>query len=119
MERDSLVYKLRRKAQVLAHRIIPNKTLSTFYSRIVLKKKVDLSNPKTFNEKIQWCMLNYYPENPLVVKCADKFAVRDYVASKGLAEKLVPLLGAWKSADDINWDILPEKFVLKCNHGCA
>lgn len=119
MERNSLLYKIRRKGQVMAHRIIPHELMARFYSRIVLKKKVNLKEPKTFNEKIQWCMLNYYPDNPLVVQCADKYAVRDYVKRKGLENLLVPLLGAWKNANDIEWHNLPDKFVLKCAHGCA
>jgi len=119
MERDSLVYKIRRKCQVIAHRIVPHETMARFYSRIVIKKNVDLKNPKTFNEKIQWSMLHYYPKNSLVIQCADKYAVREYIKEKGLENLLVPLLGAWKNAEDIKWEELPSKFVLKCAHGCA
>ena len=54
MERDSLLYKIRRKGQVLAHYIIPDELMCKFYSRILLKKSVNLKNPQTFNEKIQW-----------------------------------------------------------------
>ena len=77
MERDSFLYKIRRKAQVLAHHILPDETLAKFYSRMVLKKKVDLKNPKTFNEKIQWLKIHDYPNNSLVITGADKYAVRD------------------------------------------
>lgn len=119
MERSSVLYKLRRKGQVLAHYIIPHEVMAKIYSRIVIKKKVDLENPKTFNEKIQWSMLYYYPNNPLVVQCADKYSVREYVKEKGLEEILVPLYGVWTNANDINWESLPESFVLKCTHGCA
>lgn len=119
MERDSLLYKLRRKGQVLAQKILPAETMCKIYSRAVLKKSVDLKDPKTFNEKIQWCKIHAYPNNPLVVKGADKYAVREYVTGKGLESSLVPLLGAWKDAREIDWDTLPDKFVLKCAHGCA
>ena len=119
MERDSFIYKARRKCQVLAHRIISNEAMSKLYYRVVLHKKLNLKNPKTFNEKIQWMKLYYYPKNPLVVNGSDKYAVREYIAEKGYGDKLVPLLGVWERAEDINWDALPDKFVLKCNHGCA
>lgn len=119
MERDSFLYKARRQCQVIAHKIMPDETMCKFYSRILLKKKVDLKNPQTFNEKIQWLKLHDYPNNPLVIQGADKFRVRKYVEEKGLGNILVPLIGEWDDPDKINWDELPDKFVLKCNHGCA
>lgn len=119
MERDSVLYKIRRKGQVLAHRIIPDEWMCRIYSRILLKKKVDLKNPKTFNEKIQWLKLHNYPVNNLVVNGADKYKVREYVKNKGLEKILVPMLGDWDTPEEIDWDKLPNKFVLKCNHGCA
>ena len=119
MERDLLLYKMRRKGQILAHHIFSDETMAKLYSHVVLKKRVDLKNPKTFNEKIQWLKIHYFPENPLVIQGADKYAVREYVKGKGLEGILVPLIGAWENANDIEWDALPEQFVLKCNHGCA
>lgn len=119
MERDSLLYKFRRKCQAFAHSVISNETMSKLYFRIVLHKKLNLEEPKTFNEKIQWMKLYYYPKNPLVVNGSDKFAVREYITSKGYGDKLVPLFGVWDKADDIIWNELPNQFVLKCNHGCA
>ena len=119
MERDSHIYKARRYIQVIAHKIVPDKIMSKIYFRIVMKKKLNIDNPKTFNEKLQWMKLYYYPKNPLVVKCADKYAVRNYIQQKGFENILVPLLGTWDKAEDIKWDKLPNQFVLKCNHGCA
>lgn len=119
MERDSFVYKLRRKAQVLASKVVPSEALSRFYCKQVLKKDVNIAQPATFNEKLQWCKLYYYPNDARVVQCADKYAVREYVKEKGLEYMLVPLLGCWRDAREIQWDRLPEKFVLKCAHGCA
>ncbi len=119
MDRNSILYKFRRKLQVVAHKLFSNETMSKIYYRIVLKKKLNLEDPQTFNEKLQWLKLYYYPNNETVVRCADKYAVRSYVALKGCADVLVPLLGAWDKAEDIQWEALPEKFVLKCNHGCA
>ena len=119
MERDSLLYKIRRRGQIIAHHILPDETMAKLYSRVILKKKIDLKNPQTFNEKIQWLKIHDYPKNPLVIQGADKYAVRRYIQKKGLGNTLVPLIGAWERAEDIDWDKLPEKFVLKCNHGCA
>lgn len=119
MERDSFLYKARRQCQVIAHKIISDEVMCKFYSRILLKKKVDLKNPQTFNEKIQWLKLHEYPTNQLVIEGADKYKVRAYVEKKDLGNILVPLIGHWDKPEDIDWDKLPRKFVLKCNHGCA
>ena len=119
MERNSIFYKIRRKGQVFAQKVLPDEVLCKLYSRVVLKKNIDLKVPKTFNEKIQWLKINDYPNNALVIKCADKYRVREYISEKGFGEILVPLYGDWDSADNIVWEDLPDKFVLKCNHGCA
>ena len=119
MERDSFLYNIRRKCQVIAHKVMPDEFLSKLYFKIVMKKKLNLNNPKTFNEKLQWLKLNYMPNNELIIQCTDKYEVRKYIKNKGYSKKLVPILGVWSDPRNINWDYLPEKFVLKCNHGCA
>lgn len=119
MERDSILYKLRRKGQILAHKIFSDEFMSKLYFKIVLGKKLDLKNPKTFNEKIQWLKLYYYPKNEKVSTCADKYAVRQVIRDKGYENTLTPLIGVWDNAKEISWEDLPQKFVLKCNHGCA
>lgn len=119
MERDSILYKMRRKMQVVAHNIISDELMSKFYYRIVVKKKLSFDNPQTFNEKLQWMKLYYYPNNPIIIKCSDKFSVRQYIKEKGYENLLVPLIGKWERAEDIRWEKLPNRFVLKCNHGCA
>lgn len=106
-------------AQVFAHKFVSNEKMSKFYFKIVMKKKLNLDNPKTFNEKIQWLKLYYCASDPNVVRSSDKYAVRQYIQDKGYGNKLVPLLGVWDKAEDIDFDALPNKFVLKCNHGCA
>ena len=119
MERNSFIYRLRRKCQVIAHQFFSDEIMSKLYFRIVLGKKLNLEDPQTFNEKIQWMKLYYYPNDLLAIIGADKYKVREYISQKGLADKLVPLYGVWSRADEINWESLPDKFVLKCNHGCA
>ena len=119
MERDSIIYKTRRKCQVLAAKVLSKETLSKMYYRIYLKKKLDLDKPMSFNEKIQWMKLYYYPQNKLVIRSTDKYEVREIVKSYGYANRLVPLYGVWDRAEDIDWNMLPNQFVLKCNHGCG
>lgn len=77
-------------------------------------KKLDIDNPKSLNEKLQWIKL--YDHNPIYTLISDKYAVRDYVKKKIGEEYLVPLIGVWDSPDDIDFDALPNQFVLKCNH---
>lgn len=77
-------------------------------------KELDLENPQTLSGKLQWLKLYY--RRPDYTMMADKYAVRPFVAEKIGEEHLVPLLGVWDSPDDIDFDSLPEQFVLKCNH---
>lgn len=79
----------------------------------------DLKEPRSFSEKLSWLKLNRYAHDPLVKQCADKLRVRDYVAQQGLNELLIPLLGTWKRAADIDFNALPEQFALKWNFGCG
>ncbi|WP_157143923.1 ATP-grasp fold amidoligase family protein [Brachyspira pilosicoli] len=76
---------------------------------------LNLDNPQTFNEKIQW--LKLYNHDPLITKCADKYLAREYIKEKVGEEYLIPLLGVWDKAEDIDFDSLPNQFVLKVNWG--
>ncbi|MBR1678964.1 MAG: hypothetical protein IJ701_05875 [Bacteroidales bacterium] len=79
------------------------------------RKFLNLKNPKNWNEKMIW--LAKYWRNPLIVKCADKYAVRDYLTSKGCQDILNEEYAVYQDAKDIDFAALPRKFVLKCNHG--
>lgn len=81
-----------------------------------MRREIDLENPRTFNEKLNWLKLYYYNENEVI--CSDKYTVRQYIIDKGLGHLLVPLCGKgiYDSFDDINFDELPDKFVLKATH---
>ncbi len=83
------------------------------------RRPLSLTNPVTLNEKLQWLKLKRYGKDPLVIQCADKYRVREYVEKAGFGHTLNPLLGVWEKASDIPWESLPEAFVLKCNHGCG
>lgn len=73
-----------------------------------------MNNPTTLNEKLQWLKFNY--RFPLQSIVSDKLLVREYVKDKIGEKYLIPLIGSWKKYDDIDFSMLPEKFVLKCNH---
>lgn len=119
MKRNELLYTIRRKLQTLAYSITSPEFMSKVYFKIVLGYNLDLNNPKTLNEKLQWLKLNYWPNNENAIMCADKYAVRSYMEKVGKQDLLNDILFAWNDAHDIDWNELPEKFVLKCNHGCG
>ncbi|MBQ9069292.1 MAG: hypothetical protein IJ131_09610 [Eggerthellaceae bacterium] len=79
--------------------------------------ELDLDNPSTFDEKIQW--LKLYDSTPEKGRLSDKYLVRDWVASRVGERYLVPLVGVWESAGDIDFESLPDRFVLKATHGCG
>jgi hypothetical protein len=82
--------------------------------KLIIGNELDLNNPKTFNEKLQW--LKLYDRKPEYTMMVDKYKVREYVAKVIGEEYLIPLIGVWDSPDEINFDVLPNQFVLKCNH---
>ena len=90
---------------------IPDKTMLKLQYRIKTGRKLNLKNPKRYTEKLQWYKLNY--RNSLMTKCADKYTVREYVKSKGLDHILNELYGVYDSVKEIDFDKLPNKFVLK------
>lgn len=93
---------------------LPDKIYLKIRFYLEMGKKLDLKNPQTFNEKLQW--LKLYDRNPEYTKMVDKYEVRKYIAEKIGEEYLIPLLGVWDSFDEIDFDKLPDQFVLKCNH---
>lgn len=93
----------------------PDKLYLKLKFRLVMGQKLDLKNPKTFNEKLQW--LKLYNRCPEYTTMVDKYAVKQYVADKIGDEYIIPTLGVWDRVEDINWDSLPNQFVLKTTHG--
>lgn len=93
------------------------------YLKIIFKRatgqSLNLKNPQTFNEKIQWLKLYDYPQNNLIIECADKYRMHDYLKRKGLGKYSVNILGVWDKLEDVNWNKLPTKFVLKMTHGSS
>lgn len=95
-------------------RFLPDQSYVKLYFRLNLHRKLDLKNPKYLNDKLQWMKFNY--RFPLQTIVSDKYAVREYVAEKIGTEYLIPLLGVWDNFEKIDFDKLPDQFVLKCNH---
>lgn len=79
--------------------------------------ELDLNNPRTYNEKLQWLKLNY--QNPECVTMVDKHLSKQYVAERIGEQYVVPLYGVWDSFDEIDFKLLPEQFVLKTTHDCG
>lgn len=92
----------------------PDKAYLKLLYKIQMRKKLNLVPPRTFSEKLQW--LKLYDHNPLYTKMVDKVAAKEYVAGVLGDEFIIPTLGVWDNAEDIDWDELPDQFVLKCNH---
>lgn len=76
---------------------------------------INLENPTTIQDKLAW--LNIYDENPLKTKCADKIKIHEYCKEKLGKDICIPILHVYDKVEDINWEELPEQFVMKCNHG--
>lgn len=86
--------------------------LKFFYK---LHRWPDFEHPKDINEKINW--MKFYGDTTLWPLLADKYRVRAYVKDYGLEDILIPLIGKWDTVEDIDWDKLPQQFVMKCNNG--
>ena len=89
------------------------------YLRLFYKYRMghplNLKAPLTYNEKLNWLKLN--DRNPLYTKLVDKYEVKNYVAEKAGKQYVIKTLGIWDNPEDIEWDILPNQFVLKTTHG--
>jgi len=90
---------------------IPDKMMISLQYYIKTGHKLDLKNPKRYTEKLQWLKLNY--KNPLMIRCVDKYDVRKHVENLGLGSILTKCYGVFDSVEDIDFSILPDKFVLK------
>ncbi|HWK24494.1 MAG TPA: ATP-grasp fold amidoligase family protein [Ureibacillus sp.] len=97
---------IKRISPVMASKIIYYKTF---------KKKLNLKNPTTFNEKLMWLKLN--EDDTFKAKCTDKYLVRDYIKELGYSNILIELYNVYEHAEDIDFDALPDRFAMKCTHG--
>lgn len=87
-------------------------------AKIRFHRSINLKKPTTLADKL--CYMELYTQNALKDQCTDKFAVREYIVSKGLSEILVPLCaGPYSEIREINYDMLPNQFAMKAAHGCG
>lgn len=93
---------------------MPDEEYLKYMYKIKMGRELDLENPQTFNEKLQW--LKLYDRKPIYTTMVDKYASKEYVASIIGEEYIIPTLGVWDRFEDIDFDKLPEQFVLKCTH---
>jgi hypothetical protein len=100
------------KREILG-RYFPKKLANILY-REKFEKEINWSNPKDLNEKINW--IAFYTDTRNWTRLADKYAVREYVKSKGYDNILTNLLGVWESPGALSFNKLPKEFILKCNH---
>lgn len=96
-------------------RWIPDSLYLKLLFRIKMGYRLNLKHPKTFSEKLQW--LKLYNQRGEFTQMVDKYAVKEYVANIIGKEHVIPTLGVWNNPKDIEWDMLPEKFVLKATNG--
>lgn len=95
-------------------RFIPDKPFLKLEYRFLTGKKLNLKNPETYNEKLQY--LKLYDRKPVYTQMADKLGMREFVKERLGEGHTVSLLGVWDRPQDIDFDKLPDAFVLKCNH---
>ncbi len=112
----ALQFQYWKRMEKITSKLAPFQYDAIRYYRIT-GQKLDWKNPTNLSEKLLW--LNRYHCTPLKVQCADKYRMKQYVADCGLDEINVPLIGVWDRVEDIDWDKLPNQFVLKTNHGCG
>ncbi len=95
-------------------KLVPDKLYLKIFYKKALGKKLDLNNPVTYNEKIQWMKLYY--RKKIMTELVDKYEVRKHITKAIGEEYLFPLYGVWDSPEEIDYDALPDQFVLKCTH---
>ena len=108
--RDAMNYFLNMKIS----NILPDKQFLKLKYRMAYGKKLNLDNPQNYNEKLQW--LKLYNRNPEYTNLVDKYEVKKYIEKNIGKEYVIPTLGIYKKFEDINFDELPNKFVIKCTH---
>lgn len=117
---SELYYFLQRNYKMRYSRFLLNH-LPQLYAQYRHKKtygsKANLKNPVTFDEKLLWLML--YWRHPLKTECGDKYSMRQYISKLGWGHLLPGLIGVYTKSSEIDFDKLPDKFVLKCTHGCG
>ena len=107
------LYLLEQKELIKRRFVDPEKYIKAlFYKR--MGYPLNLEDPQTYSEKLQW--LKLYWHLPLLTMLVDKYAVKDFVRERIGDEYIIPTIAVWDKVSEINWDDLPNQFVLKCTH---
>lgn len=93
---------------------LPNSVYISLRYRFQMRRRLHLKHPRSFQEKLHW--LKLHDQNPEYTAMVDKILVKDYVSQKIGEQYVIPLLGVWNKPEDIDWEMLPDRFVLKTNH---
>lgn len=97
---------------IISARFLPDELFLKLKFRNRMQYSLNLLHPKTYNEKLQWLKLYY--KRPEYTKMVDKATAKEYVSSIVGEKYIIPTLGIWDNVDDIDWDSLPQQFVIKC-----
>ena len=95
-------------------RYLPDAFFIKWKYRVSMHESLNLKNPTTYNEKLQW--LKLHNRKPIYTDMVDKYKAKEYIAERIGEEYIIPTLGVWDSFDEIDFDALPNQFVLKCTH---
>jgi len=111
---EMFYYRVKYSAAKIITLILGEKGYAKWFYHLYTGKTLSLDDPKTFDEKLWWLKLNY--RNPLLTKCSDKNAVRDYVKRCGFEDILIPQLDVLSSVKELNFEKYQKEVVAKCNH---
>lgn len=103
-----------KKLEYQVIKLIPTRMFLKMKFRMKMRKKLDLKHPKTFNEKLQWMKL--YDKKNEYINMVDKYEVKKYVSNLIGKKYIIPTLGIYEKFDDIDFEKLPNQFVIKCTH---
>ncbi len=111
----NIVFQTARYSVARAMSILSDRQYANWFHKLYTGKRLDLDNPKTFDEKIWYLKLNN--RDPLLTVCSDKFAVREYVRKAGHGDILISQMGVYENAEDIPFEKIKEESVIKCTSG--
>lgn len=107
-----------RKVKNIVHSIYLDHLSDEAYCKVKFKRalgsELDISNPQTYNEKVQWLKMNY--RLPVFTRMVDKYEAKDYIKHLVGEDVIIPTIAVWESAEEIDPSILPDRFVMKCTH---
>lgn len=111
----SIVFQSARSITARLLLILPDSKYAQWFHKLYTGKRLDLENPKTFDEKIWW--LKLHNRDPFLTVCSDKYAVRDVVKQAGYSDILIEQMGVYNTPEEIPFDEIKEEVIIKCTSG--